>query len=522
MDADAQTITVAFEDVEGVDGHRAWRDLHRLALADELVCTLPVDLDGADGTRPLHDVAGQRADLAGDVLVGDTAGIGRVCDLTVGILRRRFYSKANRRLVRLRLCNKVRQKLGAPLHPDDEQACGHRIQCSCMADLLRAKIAPDDPNHRVRGHARRLIHQHKATKFAHVRHTPKIYGSTIGTTLVGVNIWPGLDAFPHDIGKTVVTIGVFDGVHRGHQKLICRAVEKAHELGLPCVMITFDPHPLAVIRPQAMPPLLGNVNQRARRANELGVDHIVALQFDRELSSLEPEDFFVHVLQEKINAAAVLVGENFTFGHRAAGTTATLKELGEKHNVEVEVVDLLTEHGERICSTMIRDALSKGDIKKANWALGRPFTVRSLVVRGAGRGGAELGYPTANMYFGPEVAIPADGVYAGFFTVLGEASSTAPIKGTMELGVRYPTAVSVGSNPTFGDERRSVESFVLDEHADLYGRYCRVEFIDFIRGMEKFDSVDELLVAMGRDVEKAREILANTEKPVEHLKEINP
>jgi len=337
-----------------------------------------------------------------------------------------------------------------------------------------------------------------------------------------VNIWPGLDAFPHDIGKTVVTIGVFDGVHRGHQKLICRAVEKAHELGLPCVMITFDPHPLAVIRPQAMPPLLGNVNQRARRANELGVDHIVALQFDRELSSLEPEDFFVHVLQEKINAAAVLVGENFTFGHRAAGTTATLKELGEKHNVEVEVVDLLTEHGERICSTMIRDALSKGDIKKANWALGRPFTVRSLVVRGAGRGGAELGYPTANMYFGPEVAIPADGVYAGFFTVLGEASSTAPIKGTMELGVRYPTAVSVGSNPTFGDERRSVESFVLDEHADLYGRYCRVEFIDFIRGMEKFDSVDELLVAMGRDVEKAREILANTEKPVEHLKEINP
>lgn len=336
-----------------------------------------------------------------------------------------------------------------------------------------------------------------------------------------MNIWPGLDEFPHDIGKTVVTIGVFDGVHRGHQKLICRAVEKAHELGLPCVMITFDPHPLAVIRPQAMPPILGTVEQRARRADELGVDHIVALQFDRALSSLEPEDFFVHVLQEKIHAAAVLVGENFTFGHKAAGTTETLQKLGEKYGVEVDVVKLLKDHGERICSTMIRKALLQGDIKKANWALGRPFTVRSLVVRGAGRGGAELGYPTANMYFGPDVAIPADGVYAGFFTVLDEAPSTAPIEGTMKPGVRYMTAVSVGSNPTFGDERRSVESFVLDEHADLYGRYCRVEFIDFIRGMEKFSSVDELLTHMDRDVAKAREILADADTPVENLQEIN-
>ena len=320
-----------------------------------------------------------------------------------------------------------------------------------------------------------------------------------------MEIWHGLEQVPANLDASVVTIGVFDGIHRGHRKLIGAAKDRARELGIPCVLMTFDPHPLAVVAPDHMPPMLGSVAVRADLAEDLGVDYMLAVRFTPELAAQTPEEFFTSVIMQRLHARAVTVGENFTFGHRASGNTDTLRELGEKYGVEVDVVTLLTEDGTTISSSVIRQLLREGDVAHAAWALGRPYRVAGEVVRGAGRGGRELGYPTANLYFPDSVALPADGVYCGWFTVLDDA----PINGDMVSGNRYMTAVSIGTNPTFGDERRSVEAFVIDQDADLYGRYCAVEFVEHVRWMEKFDSVDELLTAMSEDVRRTREILSS-------------
>lgn len=319
-----------------------------------------------------------------------------------------------------------------------------------------------------------------------------------------MDIWQRFDEIPDSIEASVVTIGVFDGVHRGHQTLISEATQRAQRLGLPSILLTFNPHPLAVLRPDRIPPMLGSVSDRAELAQASGIDHMLAMSFSADLARLEPEAFFRDVLVEKLRAKVVVVGENFTFGFKAAGNTESLQALGRKYNVEVVVRELLAEDGTVLSSTVIREALQRGDIQRANWCLGRLFSVNGQVVRGAGRGGKELGYPTANLYFPDHVALPADGVYAGLLSV----TSSAPIDGDMERGVAYPAAISVGHNPTFGDERRSVESYVIDREADLYGHSVEVAFIGHIRGMEKFEGIDQLLEAIGRDVEKAKQLIA--------------
>lgn len=301
-----------------------------------------------------------------------------------------------------------------------------------------------------------------------------------------------------------MTIGVFDGVHRGHQLLISEAVATARELGAPSVVMTFDPHPVAVFAPGTEPANLLTLSERARHIAELGVDYLLVIDFREELAGDSPEAYVRDVLVGRLNARHVLVGENFTFGRGAAGTAETMVELGERYGVEVTVVRLLNDGTLRICSTAIRAQLAGGQIAAARDFMGRPFSVVAPIERGAGRGGRELGYPTANQYVDESAALPGDGVYAGWLTVLGEA----PIAGDMEPGVAYPAAISVGTNPTFGDERRSVESYILDRDADLYGREARVEFVEKVRDMVKFDSVDELLDHMARDVRRTREILA--------------
>ncbi|MCX7537258.1 bifunctional riboflavin kinase/FAD synthetase [Corynebacterium sp. P5875] len=322
-----------------------------------------------------------------------------------------------------------------------------------------------------------------------------------------MDIWHGLEQIPADLEGSVVTIGVFDGVHRGHRRLIGAATRRARELGVPAVLMTFDPHPMSVFAPEKLPPRLGTVTTRADLARELGVDHMLIVPFTASMAKQSPADFVDRVLAGKLKAVAVVVGENFTFGYRAAGNTGTLRELGSVHGIEVDVQDLLTDEGTTISSSVIRGLLRDGDVARANWALGRPFRLSGEVVRGAGRGGRELGYPTANLYFPDTVAVPADGVYCGWFTVT-EDPDAGPVDGDMVPGIRYITAISVGTNPTFGDERRSVEAFVLDREADLYGRHCEIEFIEHLRGMEKFDGVDDLLTAMDRDVRRTRRIMA--------------
>ncbi|AZA13812.1 bifunctional riboflavin kinase/FAD synthetase [Corynebacterium choanae] len=318
-------------------------------------------------------------------------------------------------------------------------------------------------------------------------------------------MFTGVDAYPSTIGPCVVTIGMFDGVHRGHQSLIDRAAVRARQLGLPLVLVTFDPHPLKVVAPQAMPALLGTVVSRCARAEEHGVDYVLAIEFDAELAAMSPAEFFSLVIVDCLQAQAVFVGENFTFGHKASGNTATLQDLGRGYNVEIHIAPLLIDDdgATTVSSSAIRQALAAGDVAHAGAMLGRPYSVSSVVCRGAGRGGRELGYPTANLYFDDSVALPADGVYCGWFVI----NDDDPVDGDMQPHRRYPAAISVGNNPTFGDARRSVEAFVLDQDAHLYDRQVSVSFVDRIRGMEKFTSVDELLAAMARDVAATKQRL---------------
>lgn len=309
----------------------------------------------------------------------------------------------------------------------------------------------------------------------------------------------------------MVTIGVFDGVHRGHRALIEEAVKVAQSKKLPCVMVTFDPHPLSVFAPERTPVLLIPFEQRIRHAMDLGVNGVLVLDFRREMAGLSPEDYFTLLIRDKLKAKTVVVGENFTFGAYAAGTAETMRELGRKYDVDINIVDLLYDEETRICSSQIREYLAESDVKSATWALGRDFIVMGEIVHGAGRGGRELGFPTANQYFPESMALPADGVYAGWFTIRDDR----PIDGNMQRDVAYPAAISVGTNPTFGSEPRSVESFLLDREADLYGHTAEVSFVGHVRGMVKFNSVEELTAAITADVEKVREILgiAGAEQP---------
>lgn len=327
-----------------------------------------------------------------------------------------------------------------------------------------------------------------------------------------MSIWYGLDRVPEHIGAagTVVTIGVFDGVHRGHQELVSRAVAKARELGVPSVMFTFDPHPTVIFRPDVVPALLQPVKERVRLAKELGIDHVVVLAFTKEISSWSPEEYVQKVLVDLLDARAVIVGQNFTYGHKAAGTSETLKADGQARGIDVDVVKLQGEGDCTFSSTWIRGALAERNVAGAAVALGRLYSVRGEVTHGAGRGGRALGFPTANLYFPEKYALPADAVYAGFVTILpADAQSSMGTKvGTMPVGTRLPAAISVGTNPTFGHEPRSVESFILDHDADLYGLDIEVEFVAHLRDQETYEGMEELIAAISRDVAETRKATA--------------
>jgi riboflavin kinase / FMN adenylyltransferase len=307
--------------------------------------------------------------------------------------------------------------------------------------------------------------------------------------------WQGLDEVPGGWGPSVVTIGVFDGVHRGHQRIVGHAAQVAAERGLPVVVVTFDPHPDEVVRPGSHPPFLCTARRRAELLAGLGADAVCMLPFTLEFSRLDPDEFVQVVLVDRLHAAAVVVGENFRFGHRAAGNVALLGELGEKYEFTAEGVPLLTDHGVTISSSGIRELLAAGDVAAAAADLGRPHRVEGVVVRGHQRG-RTLGFPTANLQTLPHTAVPADGVYAGWLTAFDpDGRETA----------RWPAAISVGTNPTFDGRERTVEAYALDrDDLDLYGTHVAVDFAARLRGMVKFESVAELVDQMRLDVEAAR------------------
>ena len=310
--------------------------------------------------------------------------------------------------------------------------------------------------------------------------------------------WRSLDDVPADLGRTVVVIGNFDGVHLGHLHVISRAREIADADGLLVVAVTFDPHPMAVLRPEHAPLTLTDVDLRCELLREAGVDDVFVIPFSREIASWTPTEFIDRVLVEGLHAAHVVVGANFRFGAKAGGDVAALVEAGRSNGFEAEGIDL--DGGPQVwSSTYVRTCLAAGDVEGAAEALGRPFSVVGHVVRGDQRG-RELGYPTANIPT-RDTAAPADGVYAGWLRVLDPPGQ--------ESAQPLPVAISVGTNPTFaGDRERRVESYVLDHtDLDLYDKLVEVSFVARIRGMVTFDGIDPLLEQMADDVERTRTLL---------------
>lgn len=310
--------------------------------------------------------------------------------------------------------------------------------------------------------------------------------------------WQGLGDVPADWPRSVVTIGVFDGVHRGHQVIVERAVAWAHDLGVPAVAVTFDPHPSEVVRPGTHPPLLTTVDHRAQLLGGLGVEAVCVLPFTRELAAQSPEQFTRTVLTDRLHASGVVVGQNFRFGNRASGDTETLVDLGAALGFEVEAVGLVAGSGGVWSSTFVRGLVAAGDVEAAAWSLGRPHRVEGIVVHGNKRG-RELGYPTANFATTEHAAIPADGVYAAWVV-------RHPYTAEQQ---RMPAALSVGTNPQFEGVERRVEAYVLDrDDLDLYGEHLVVDSVARMRPTLVFNGVDALVEQMGRDVDLIRARLA--------------
>ena len=309
-----------------------------------------------------------------------------------------------------------------------------------------------------------------------------------------MQIWRSLDEVPADLGPTAVVIGNFDGVHLGHRHVLARAREIADERSLPVVAVTFDPHPMAVLRPEHAPTTLTSLEVRAELLGSVGADYVLAVPFDRTVAGWSPEEFIERVLVDSLHAAAVVVGANFRFGSRAAGDVAALREAGARLGFTAEGIPL--DGGPQVwSSTYVRMSLAAGDVAGAAEALGRPYAVRGVVVQGDQRGRG-LGFPTANVPTNAMTAAPPDGVYAGWLRRL-------------DTGEVYPAAISVGTNPTFDGVRdRRVESYVLDRtDLELYGVEVEVSFVERLRGMVAFDSVEALVGQMTDDVDRARELL---------------
>lgn len=303
--------------------------------------------------------------------------------------------------------------------------------------------------------------------------------------------WRGIDATPEGWPASVVAIGVFDGVHRGHAALVRTAAKAAAEREARCVVVTFDPHPTAVVAPHAVPARLASVDRRVELLGSLGVDAVCVLPFTKELSQLSPEYFVRHVLVGGLHAKAVVVGENWRFGHKAAGTVDTLTELGAEYGFEV-LPQTLTADDEVYSSTRVRKLVAEGEVAAAAEVLGRDFGVEGTVVHGEGRGGTALGFPTANLDVPAGTAIPADGVYAGWFCRGSE---------------RLPAAISVGTNPTFAGSARTVEAYLLDFDGDLYGEHVRLDFTVRLRGQVAFTGVEPLIKQIETDVADTRRAL---------------
>jgi riboflavin kinase / FMN adenylyltransferase len=295
-----------------------------------------------------------------------------------------------------------------------------------------------------------------------------------------------------------VTIGAYDGVHLGHRALLGDLSDRAAAKGLSTVVVTFDRHPAAVVRPESAPKQLTSLEQKLELLAECGIDRTLVVSFDEARADETAEEFVGEVLVDQLGARLVVVGEDFHFGHGRKGNVELLRRLGAEHGFEVVGVGLTGDGSEAVSSTRIRALIAAGDVAGAARLLGRPHEVRGHVVRGDGRGGPELGFPTANVPVDDDIALPADGIYAGYLTRAD--------------GSVHRAAISVGRRPTFyepGTAPVLVEAYLLGFDGDLYGEAVRVSFAEHLRAEQRFDSVEALIAQMKADVEATERVLAD-------------
>ncbi|AFR28396.1 bifunctional riboflavin kinase/FAD synthetase [Arthrobacter sp. Rue61a] len=323
-----------------------------------------------------------------------------------------------------------------------------------------------------------------------------------------VHIWNDPTEVPKDFGPTVVTIGNFDGVHRGHQHVLSQLTDTAKRHNIPSVAVTFDPHPAQVHRPDSAPELIMGLQDKLEALGDTGVDAVLVMKYTLELAAMTPLEFVREVLLEGLHAAHLVVGHDLRFGAGNAGDVVTMQELGDQLGFGVQVVNEYGAGGfpvhhdgdtdRRCSSTWVREALSEGDVVTAAAVLGRPHRMRGEVVHGAARG-RDLGFPTANLSHDSTGYVPADGIYAGWLID--------------QTGTRWPAAISVGSNPTFDGVSRQVEAHVIDrpeenvEDFNLYGQTVAVEFTQRLRGMVAYRGPEALVEQMCLDVAQAHELL---------------
>lgn len=301
--------------------------------------------------------------------------------------------------------------------------------------------------------------------------------------------WPG--------DRSVITIGAYDGVHVGHRAVIDQVRDRAAQMSAKSVVVTFDRHPASVVRPESAPKLLSDAGQRLELLASTGVDATLVVGFDDERRHESAEEFVRKVLVEVLATRAVVVGEDFHFGHRREGNVALLRQLGARFDFEVFPVELIERPdgvGEPVSSTAIRRALAGGNVETAARLLGRPFEVRGTVVKGDQRGRL-LGFPTANVEVPKNICLPADGVYAGWYI--------------RENGAIHACAMNLGRRPTFYEHAdvSLLEAHLIDFEGDLYGERAHVRFTNFLRGERKFDGIDALIAQLKQDVDHARSIL---------------
>jgi riboflavin kinase/FMN adenylyltransferase len=306
-----------------------------------------------------------------------------------------------------------------------------------------------------------------------------------------VKLLRSLDDLPAELRSGAVSVGNFDGVHLGHVQIIQRLVAAARRVGGAAVVFTFDPHPARLLRPDRCPTPLATIERRAELLAELGVDALIAYPTDNALLVLTARQFFDLILRERLAARAIVEGTNFCFGRDRQGTIDTLRQYAAETGVGVEVVEAVMAGGEAISSSRVRGLITAGDVAAARQLLTEAYRVQGLVSRGAGRGG-QIGFPTANL---EDIAtlLPAHGVYAGTAYVAGQ---------------RWPAAINVGPNPTFGEMAAKVEVHLIGFTGALYGQTVEVDFLDRLRDTHTFRGIEELKMQISRDVEAVRRIAA--------------